>query len=194
MGDSLERYLSKSLSFLLRHNSDEFPISINGRGFASMDDVLAAINAHSGTKGPITAEDVFRIVASDEKGRFQISEEPGRTLIRALSGHSFPVEIEGEDFVPQAPLWFGTTMEAYERIDAHGLTMTTKLKTRLYEDREDAERVAATRRGSPLLVEVDAETLYSEGHRFLKLPNGEVVTDPVSRERCTLHPSASPKP
>lgn len=194
MNDGVQRYISKSLSFLLRHNNDANPIVIDPKGFAPVSAVVAAINGHSGNKASVTAENIAAAVSGDEKGRFQISRRPDGLYVRALSGHSFPVDIEGEDYLPSGPLWFGTTMEAYERIESHGLLQTTKLKARLRETREEAERIAAARKGGPLLVEVHAEALYRDGYRFTRLPNGEIVTDLFGRERCSLHPSATPTP
>lgn len=194
MGDNLERYLSKSLSFLLRHNTDAHPVGIDGKGFAALDDVVAAINSHSGTKGSVTANDVAEAVRQDEKGRFEISLRKDGPYIRALSGHSFPVEVEGEEFTPEGPLWFGTTMDAYARIDEHGLAQTAKLKVRLRETREEAEGVAAARKGDPLVVEVDAQALAADGYRFVKLANGEIVTDRFGRDRCTLPQATAPAP
>lgn len=193
MSDKQQAYLSRSLSFILRHKdrSGGSTVRIDHSGFASLDDVVTAINSHQKTR-IIDAGMIVETVHNDVKGRFELVDDGEVLRIRALSGHTFRVDIAGNDFTPEGPLWFGTTMEAFDRIEEHGLACSAKLKARLRATREEAEAIAASRRGDPLLIEVDAERLSSHGYRFTRLSNGEIVTDRFGREYCTLHLPVTP--
>ena len=181
-----QRLVSTALSFLLRHNN-EGKLEIARDGYADVDTVIELINARSKEVSAIVRmEDVIEAVNGQDKVRFELSDDERQ--IRAISGHSFPVDIPGEEYVPSGSLWFGTTAKATPTIEEHGLSHTSKLKVRLRETFEEALAIAEMRAGDPLVVEVDAERLHSDGYEFSLLSNGEVVTDRFGVEYCTLIP------
>src|SRR5690606_14765672 len=102
--------------------------------------------------------------------------------IRALSGHSFPVDTGGEPFDPDGPLYFGTT-QASRRVLDEGLLNSKKLKVRLSYSHQEAFGIASSRpAGDPLVIEVDAVRLAQDGWSFELLSNGEILTNPIGPE------------
>jgi len=194
MDKDISRYITKSLSLILRHNAAARRVDIDAEGFAHLSEVLDIINENPKAKSVVSLSQVLEAVEDDGKKRFQVTGGPDGMLIRAMSGHSFEVDIPGEDFKPEGPLWFGTDADAIERIQVHGLLHSAKLKVRLSRTIEAAERIASERKGGPLVIEVDAERLYSEGWRFSLIANGEVLTDRFGREYCTIRAATGARP
>lgn len=169
--------ISKTLSRILRHNPGaNGGVAIDLQGFTDLATFVPYLNTlRPFDESPVSIGEIEEVVGCDFKKRFQITG--GR--IRAYSGHSFPVEIGGEEFYPAGPLYFGTT-EKSRRVLEEGLTVSKKLKVRLSYSYPEALEVAEARPGDqPLVIEVDAERLADDGASFELLPNGEIVTDPI---------------
>jgi len=81
--DSPEVRLSKALSWLLRHNAVAQGVAIRPDGYVKVEDVLK----HHKFKG-FSLDDIRAVVANNSKKRFQMNEENGTLLIRAVQGHS----------------------------------------------------------------------------------------------------------
>lgn len=165
--------ISKTLSRILRHNPHG--IAIDEHGFADLPIIIAHMLSFAPFKDTgLSYEEVTFTVESDTKGRFHIYGG----CIRALSGHSFPVEIEGEEFYPAGPLFFGTVAQRRTSILENGLSQGQKIKIRLSYSYQEALGIATARpHGEPFVAEVDAERLAADGWTFKLLPNGEIVTD-----------------
>jgi putative RNA 2'-phosphotransferase len=178
MTDERATIVSKTLSRILRHNpGTNGGVPIDMEGFTELSTFVPYLNGlRPFTEEPLSLAEIEEVVGSDFKQRFQIAG--GR--IRAFSGHSFPVSTGGEPFYPAGPLYFGTTEES-RRLFKDGLTVSKKLKVRLSYSYQEALGIAAARPGKqPLIIEVDAERLASDGASFELLPNGEIVTDPIA--------------
>ena len=87
---SRELKISKTLSQLLRHRALEFNIEVRPDGFCRLVEVLACPWL-SDLKA--TQDDVERIVASNDKKRFELKQDVkvGQVMIRAVQGHSMKV-------------------------------------------------------------------------------------------------------
>jgi putative RNA 2'-phosphotransferase len=168
------RPLSKALSLILRHNNGHRRLDFDLHGWTDIVQVSELVSTQKAYGGRGSIAEIVSAVATDDKTRFEIDEDG--TRIRALSGHSFEVDIEGEPFVPDGPLYFGTVTDRVDDIVAHGFTGSSKLLVRLTPDRETAERIAARRQGDSVVFEIDAKRLAADGQTFNRLSNGEVVT------------------
>ena len=127
--------LSKLLSFILRHNPSLLGISLDSEGFSdiSIDELAARIRKLNGYQW-VTAEDILKVVKTDEKGRFEVRD--GR--IRATYGHSIGVKPH-YDKVQEAPrLFHGTTRKAWERIKRSGLLPMGRRYVHLTTDPKEA--------------------------------------------------------
>lgn len=84
--------LSKALSYILRHGAAKEGLKLRADGYIPLDAVLARprvskMKMENGSSP--TKDDVLQIVNSNDKKRFETSnDENGGILIRAVQGHS----------------------------------------------------------------------------------------------------------
>jgi putative RNA 2'-phosphotransferase len=76
--------LSKFLAVMLRHEADEFGLSLDAEGFTDTDAVWEQINKRY--PGKYTYADLLAVVAGDQDGKKRYEIQGWR--IRALFGHS----------------------------------------------------------------------------------------------------------
>lgn len=183
--DNTERQISTALSGLLRHN-DDGQIAIDKQGWADVDAVVSQIARHPRVAKlgvSFDRTDLERLVEADEKGRFEI--EGGR--VRAVSGHSFEVDIPLLRFRPAGPLYFGTVEKMAGDIQRDGLTHSSKIHTRLSATYDEALAIARDRAGThperdlggPVVFEIDALAMMQDGESFGLNPAGEVITGKI---------------
>ena len=67
MNKKLENKISKTLSYLLRHNPKQYGVELDCRGFA---DINTVINGLKKDYPYITLEDLIYIFKNDDKGRY----------------------------------------------------------------------------------------------------------------------------
>jgi putative RNA 2'-phosphotransferase len=168
-----ETAISRTLSYWLRHRPDAAGLDLDLAGWAKVDAVLAAL-ARSGH--PVGWEQLLGIVASNDKQRFELSADAA--LIRARQGHSVAVEGDWRAAHPPDCLWHGTVERFLASILAEGLKPMSRHHVHLSPDREAAERVGR-RRGTPVLLAVDAGRLAAAGHPFWLTGNGVWLTTHV---------------
>ena len=79
---------SRFLSLILRHRPEAAGIALDAAGWAEVDALLAGM-ARRGHA--LRFEDLVRIVETNDKRRYAFNAD--RTRIRAVQGHSRPVEL-----------------------------------------------------------------------------------------------------
>ena len=152
---------SKKISYILRHRiSEEF---LPG-GWLAVNIVLEEVG--------ITMDELEAIVAQNDKGRYQLSED--KTLIRALYGHSVPVDLAYIPSQPPTLLYHGTALKNYESI----LDSGNRLFVHLSEDVQTAVSVGQ-RHGDPVVLQVDAKRMSEEGCVFYNPKNVIWLTEYV---------------
>jgi putative RNA 2'-phosphotransferase len=156
-----EESLSRHLSFLLRHSAD----FVNEAGWAEMGEVVVALTTHSKTE--VTEKQVREIVAADAKGRYQIE----RGQVRAVQGHSHPVDLGLVPAVPPAILYHGTVEKFLWSILAQGLIPKSRTHVHLSESVAIATQVGE-RRGEAIILTIDAAKAHAEGTVFYQAANG----------------------
>ena len=119
-----ELKISKTLVQILRHTALEFDIDVRPDGFCLLQEVLgckwlASLNA--------TQADVERIVAGNDKKRFELKEDEGRFFVRAVQGHSMKA-VDDDQLLEHVTLKnlpdccvHGTYRKHFESIKAKGL-------------------------------------------------------------------------
>lgn len=150
----------KFLAYVLRHNPSAVGIALDGRGWASTQELIDGIN-RSGKK--IDFEILKNIVETDGKGRFSFSED--LTKIRANQGHSIPVDVEMEQRVPPPELYHGTAEKYLESIKNNGILKRTRNFVHLSWNEETAFKVGG-RHGKPVVLVIDAEKMAKDGFVF----------------------------
>ncbi len=167
-----DRRLSKTLALLLRHDPARFGVVLDGAGWADLEAVVAGLQA-AGIA--VSAADVLRVVDGGDKVRLAVRD--GR--IRALQGHSVPVDLGLERCEPPAVLWHGTVDRFRASILREGLRPMARHHVHLSAERETAKVVGGRRRGGLWLLRVDAGGMAIAGHAFFQAENGVWLTDRV---------------
>ena len=152
-------------------------LALDAHGFAAVLDVLRGLGALG------MGVDVARLRAivetTTDKRRFELSPDGAR--IRALQGHSVPVDLGLTPIAPPAVLFHGTVARFLASIEKEGLRRGKRSHVHLSETEEAARRVGA-RRGAPVVLRVEAGRMHAAGFTFLRADNGVWLTDHVPPE------------
>ncbi len=160
--DKRDIKLSRQLSYILRHKPEDFNISLSVEGWASTHNAAKALKC--------TTDDIKRIVAEDDKGRYELRAHD--TQVRAVQGHStLQVKISYPIMTPPAILYHGTSMQNVDSILENGINSASRNFVHLSEELITAIAVG-NRRGKPVVFAVDTNKVRALGHDFYLAPNG----------------------
>lgn len=154
--------LSKTISLALRHEPEQFGLTLDPEGWVSLDDLIAALHQRKLAWQQVDASTIESILATSEKKRFEIRD--GR--IRAYYGHSVEEKIQKAPVVPPAALYHGTNAKAWETIRQTGLQPMGRQYVHLSTTFETAINVGERRTDDVVLIRVDAAAAYAAGHNF----------------------------
>ncbi len=168
---SLEK-ISKFISLILRHKPDAIGITLDGHGWAKVDELIKGISEHQHFDMAMLEE----IVATDEKKRYSFNED--KTLIRANQGHSVSVDVELDKTSPPEFLYHGTGEKYVASIEAQGLCPRSRLYVHLSADCNTAKAVG-TRHGIPVIYRIRAGKMSKDGYVFYRSVNGVWLTNKV---------------
>lgn len=156
---------SRFLAWALRHAPHEVGLALDAAGWAPVDAVLEACRARGVMLDRAGLE---RLVATSDKQRFATS--PDGLRIRAVQGHSVPVELGHPEREPPSLLYHGTVERFLRSIGELGLQAGERHHVHLCADPGTAAAVGR-RRGRPVVLRVFAHAMWREGHRFWLSPN-----------------------
>lgn len=160
------RRISKLLSLILRHHPDEFGLNMDEYGYIPLDEVVEAVQQRYAA---VEEEDIRDLIETSRQRRFEIVDD----RIRALYGHTFYVEMDGEPMDPPETLYLCVSAGQARRMKEEGLRSEDRSYLHLSPTRE----VAESRAGAvtdPCVVEVYSEAAAAEaGVEFWE--RGEVV-------------------
>jgi putative RNA 2'-phosphotransferase len=168
--------VSKYLSAHLRHRPERIGLTLDRGGWVPVDDLLTAA-ARDGF--PITRDELERVVANSDKQRYAFDQDGRR--IRANQGHSVAVELDLPVAEPPDVLFHGTVERSLPAIRREGLSPMARHDVHLSADQETARRVGA-RRGTPVILTVDAAAMVADGHTFRLSANGVWLVSAVPPE------------
>ena len=163
---------SRKLAYLLRHDKE---YDFDQRGWRTVADLV-------GNHG-FTIEELSEIVGTDDKQRFEFSDN--MTMIRARQGHSVSVDAELEEKEPPAILYHGTAKKNIESIQTNGILPVKRLYVHLSEKEETAINVGR-RHGEPIVFAIDAKRMHENRIRFYLSRNGVWLTEFVDSEFLSL--------
>lgn len=170
MSGELRTRISRYMSYLLRHNPEG--LRMDERGYVSLSDLLEKLRR----RFPQVDEELVReIVEKSERRRFEI--RGGR--IRAVYGHSIPVNLDLKEDKEIRVLYHGTTPEAAEKILKTGLKPMKRRWVHLSPTIDVAIRVGMRRARKPAILEIDAEKARRNGIRFYKATDQVYLTEYV---------------
>lgn len=157
---------SKALTRWLRHRPDAIGLTLDKHGWADVNELFTKA-AKAGVE--LTAAELIQLVNENDKQRFSFSADGQR--IRALQGHSIPVDLQLPVKTPPPVLYHGTVAKFLPSIRKQGLLPGSRRDVHLSAAKETAVTVGA-RRGSPVVIVVDTYPLLRDGFAFRCADNG----------------------
>jgi len=158
--------LSVHLAYLLRHAKD---VGRDEFGWVSCIPIICRLN--------IKMDTLIDIVNTDSKGRYEFSSE-GRK-IRAVQGHSVPVDLGLKEITDVKLLYHGTAESAYPHIWKNGISRMSRNFVHMSKDKETDFKVGS-RHGNPVVIVIMAKSLIEDGYRIYRSKNGVYLTDYVA--------------
>lgn len=179
-----EMKVSKTMSYILRHNPYEFNLEVDDNGFVDFEKLVYSLKK---TYKNISSEDVIFIVNNDDNKRYEISKD--KTKIRAIYGHTFDFKIEKKECVPPAILFHGTNIDAWNNIVKNGyLKKMQRQYVFLSSEEEKAERVAIRRKNKQyVILKIDTVLAIKEGIKFYRESNGIYMSDDIPVKFINIH-------
>lgn len=160
------RRISKLLSLILRHRPDEFGLHMDEFGFILLEEVVEAVQQRYSA---VAEEDIRDLIGTSRQHRFEIVEN----RVRALYGHSFFVEMDGQPMEPPEFLYLCVAVDQGQRMKEEGIRSEDRFYLHLSPTREVAESRAGTV-DAPCIVAVRAAAAAADAE--LKFwSRGEVV-------------------
>ena len=166
--------VSKYLAKYLRHAPHELGLELQPGGWVPVDDLLAAAEKNG---FPISYDELVECVETNDKQRFAF--DVSGELIRANQGHSVEVDLQLKEREPPEFLYHGTVERFLPSILEEGLIRGKRHHVHLSKDVETARKVGS-RRGKPVILQVDAGRMHWDGRKFLLSANGVWLTDSVA--------------
>ena len=173
MSDQRLTKISKYLSYHLRHRPDLLGLELASGGWVEVEKLLLAARQDN---FPFSLAELQTVVKQSDKQRFSFNST-GK-LIRANQGHSVAVDLELQTCTPPSTLYHGTYAAALESIQLQGLQKMNRHHVHLSSDYSTAIKVGQ-RRGSPVVLEINAEAMANAGFKFYCSDNGVWLVDIV---------------
>jgi putative RNA 2'-phosphotransferase len=177
MEERQKKRISKFISLVLRHRPELIGIDLDHQGWAKTQELIEKSKSKD---VQFTIEDLNEIVITNDKKHFSFNEDG--TKIRANQGHSLKyVDLEMKPIEPPAILYHGTVVKFIDSIKKQGLIKRSRQHVHLSLDIETANKVGS-RRGVPVILEIEAQKMYAKGFKFYCSANGVWLTDHIPAE------------
>lgn len=173
MTEQHKRKIGVFLSLVLRHKPEEIGLTLNENGWVSVEVLLHQMNGY-GKK--ISMEELEEIVATNDKKRYQFSED--KASIRASQGHSVAVDLELPSAIPPQFLYHGTAERNVISILQNGIEKRKRHHVHLSKDEATAVNVGS-RHGKPVVLTILSGEMAADGFKFYISENGVWLTDEV---------------
>jgi putative RNA 2'-phosphotransferase len=177
---------SKFLSLVLRHAPETIHVNMDKNGWVDIQELIANANMYKNLH--LTIDIIKKAVETNDKQRFIISDDGKR--IRASQGHSIEVDLELENRAPPDVLYHGTAIRFLDSIMKDGL----KPMRRQYVHLSRTEEIAITvgrRHGEPIVLYIDAKTMYEAGYKFYLSENKVWLVDKVPIKHIKIKEGSS---
>jgi putative RNA 2'-phosphotransferase len=166
---NLKARVSRYMSSLLRHSPQN--LKMDAEGFVSIDELLDKIR----TRYPIDKNMILEIADKSDKKRFEVKDNK----IRALYGHTIPVDIEFEEDTRVKLLYHGTTPEAASKILKEGLKPMKRKWVHLSPTVETAIEIGKRRTAHPVVLEIDVKAAREDGMKLYRATDKVFLSGPV---------------
>lgn len=177
-GNRQPNKFSRYLSSLLRHRAVEQKYQIDPRGFVSLGEIIKRCNN-------ITLDEIYNIVETDGKKRFEIEKRNDGIYIRAVQGHSIPgidadlVLINDPSEIPIVV--HGTNPNAYASIKTTGLNCMERIHIHFAHGTvHDQSVISGMRKTAKVMIFIDVSKAMNDGIRFYKSSNGVILSEGIN--------------
>ncbi|WP_254509440.1 RNA 2'-phosphotransferase [Anatilimnocola floriformis] len=181
MNAEKRKKISKSLSYVLRHQPDSVGLELGENGWVEVTELIAAFRKHG---KELSLDSLREVVAENDKQRFEFSED--KTRIRARQGHSVDVDLGYEAATPPELLFHGTAVHNLDSIMATGLNKGNRHHVHLSTNKQTMLQVAQ-RHGKPVVLAVAAGKMVSDGHLFFVTGNQVWLTEQVPPQYLSVN-------
>ncbi|QDV08633.1 RNA 2'-phosphotransferase [Planctomycetes bacterium Poly30] len=156
---SLHERITRALAFMLRHQPEDFDLELDRFGWGDLEDVLYALQERLGSS--VDEDDVLDAIEASDRPRYEVDGDK----IRALYGHSFPID-PGEATEPPDELFIGVGSRDAERAEEHGLRSGRRAFLHLARTEEEAREAGRRAAKDYAVITVYAGEAYDEGIDF----------------------------
>jgi putative RNA 2'-phosphotransferase len=139
-----------------------YELELDAEGWASVDDVVAALRSEKPEWAMLSADDLAQMIAAADKQRHEI--RGGK--IRALYGHSIPGKLSRTPGVPPDVLFHGTSPSFLPAIRTSGLLPMARQYVHLSVDVDTALAVGKRKSKTPTILRVQAKQANETGVQF----------------------------
>ncbi len=176
--------LSKDMAYILRHGPDKYNLTLDKKGFLSLDELLMALNQMKKYQGCLKKDDLLKAtIPADDKKRFLIVGN----LICCTHGHSLKEKIEKVVAIPPAILYHGTTSAVLPIILKEGLKPMNRQYVHLSPDLKTAYSVGQRRDENPVILEVDTVSAINDGYKFYIGDEDTWLSDEIPPKYLKIH-------
>lgn len=182
MSIKLQTKISKTLSFILRHN-----INKNGcfkcdeYGFVRLSEILEYMK-NNNIKCNI--DDIIYIVNTNDKQRFALECKYGEYFIKANQGHSLSVGEKINDDLsyeiitePLLSCIHGTETKFLKSICDNGLNRMKRKHIHFVEEIDRTKQISGFKQKSDVAIYIDMQKCMNDGMVFYKSANGVILSE-----------------
>lgn len=156
------KFISKKMSYALRHNPTKYGIKLDEYGYTDLPTFITAMNRVHHFHPALTKAKIEEVMANANKKRFEIKGN----RICALYGHSIPGIIKHQPATPPATLYHGTARRFMPSIEKLGLLPMQRQFVHLSTDITTAYQVGSRHDAHPVILQIDAKSACHNGIRF----------------------------
>ncbi|MCQ2055993.1 MAG: RNA 2'-phosphotransferase [archaeon] len=158
MNDYETEKLGRTLAGILRHG--KFNLEMNDQGFVKIKSIVSTIRDKNQRMHWLRSHHIIALVETDEKGRYQISEN----FVRATYGHTINVDLKlPTDNIP-SELYYPTTEEEADIILETGLMPSDRSMVHLSLTFDDAFRAGLVRVKNPVILTINCSKCIEMGY------------------------------
>lgn len=173
--------MGKFISMVLRHKPETIGITLDKEGWADVNLLIDNASIYQKSKGltPVTRELLDEIVTTNEKQRFEYSDDGWS--IRARQGHSVSVDLAYKPQIPPQYLYHGTATKFVSSIQVNGLDKRKRHHVHLSKDHATASQVGS-RHGTPHVLTIESGLMHQDGFVFYQTDNSVWLVESVPVE------------
>lgn len=171
----MDKKLSKTISYFMRHNPWEIELELDDAGWAPIDQLIDGLRPDFPA---VKVSDIEQVIANSDKTRFEIKGDK----IRATYGHSLPKKIKKVAEEPPTFLYHGTAAKTVDLITKSGLLPMKRQYCHLAMEPSSAKLIGKRKSKNVVVIVVEAKRAWGEGIKFYKELRGIWLADQVPHQ------------